>query len=121
MRNYLYIFGTILFTVYGQLITKWQVTKAGSLPTDSTERMWFLLRLILNPWVISSLVAAFVAFLFWVVAMTKFELSHAYPFMSLSFLLVLVFSGVFLDEVISWPKLIGVGLIMGGIMVASRG
>ena len=79
MRNYLYIFGTIMFTVYGQLVTKWQVTKAGSLPTESKGQAWFLLRLIFNPWVLSCLMAAFLAFLCWVAAMTKFELSYAYP------------------------------------------
>jgi multidrug transporter EmrE-like cation transporter len=121
MRNYLYIFGTIFFTVYGQLITKWQVTKAGPLPTDSTERMWFLLRVVVNPWVISSLAAAFLAFLFWVFAMTKFDLSHAYPFTSLAFLLVMIFSGVFLHEPITLLKILGTILIMAGIIVGSNG
>jgi multidrug transporter EmrE-like cation transporter len=119
--SYLYILGTVFFTVYGQLIIKWQVTMAGSLPVEPSGRILFLFRLIVNPWVISSLVAAFLAFLSWTMAMTKFDLSHAYPFTSLSFLLVLIFSGAFLGETIGWPKLIGVGLIMAGIVVTSRG
>jgi multidrug transporter EmrE-like cation transporter len=119
VRNYLYIFGTVLFTVYGQLIVKWQVGKSGSLPTDSMERAWFLLRFVLNPWILSSLLAAFFAFLCWVAAMTKFELSYAYPFTSLAFLLVLMLSGTFLHETITMPKLLGTALIVIGIAVAS--
>jgi len=119
MRYYLYIFGTIIFTVYGQLVTKWQVAKAGSLPNESMERAWFLLRLVFNPWVLSCLMAAFLAFLCWVAAMTKFELSYAYPFTSLAFLLVLMLSGAFLHEPITVPKLLGTALIMIGIVVAS--
>jgi multidrug transporter EmrE-like cation transporter len=107
MRNYLYIFGSILFTVYGQLVTKWQ--------------MQFLFDLILNPWIISSLGAAFLAFLCWIVAMSKFELSYAYPFTSLAFVVVLILSGVLLRESITFHKLLGTALIIGGIIIASRG
>ena len=119
--GYLYIFGTILFTVYGQIIIKWQVSNAGAFPVDVSEKIWFLLRLTLNPWVISSLVCAFLAFLCWMAAMTKFELSHAYPFMSLSFVFVLVLSGLFFHESITLPKLLGVLLIMAGIIVGAQG
>ena len=88
--DYLYILGAILFTVYGQVVIKWQVSNAGAFPGDAAEKMWFLLRLAVNPWVISSLCGAFLAFLCWMVAMTKFDLSYAYPFMSLSFVFVLM-------------------------------
>ena len=119
--GYLYIFGTILFTVYGQIIIKWQVSNAGAFPEDAAEKIWFLLRLAVNPWVISSLCCAFLAFLCWMAAMTKFELSYAYPFMSLSFVFVLVLSGFFFHESITLPKLLGVLLIMAGIIVGAQG
>jgi multidrug transporter EmrE-like cation transporter len=118
--GYLYIFGTIFFTVYGQLVTRWQVARAGAFPVELTEKIWFLFRLVLNPWVISSLAAAFLAFLCWVAAMTKFELSHAYPFMSLAFVLVLGLSAVFFREAITVPKVLGMALIVAGIIVGSQ-
>lgn len=121
MKNYMYIFGTILLTVFGQLILKWQVSKAGSFPKGSTEQMKFFLRLILNPWIMSSLAAAFLAFLCWAFVMSKFELSRAYPFTSLAFLLVLLLSGALFGESITLPKLFGTALIVAGIIVASRG
>ena len=33
--NYVYVFLTILLTVYGQIIIKWQVTKAGGAPINT--------------------------------------------------------------------------------------
>ncbi len=119
--GYLYIFGTILFTVYGQIIIKWQVSNAGAFPVDAVGKMWFLLRLTLNPLVISSLCCAFLAFLCWMAAMTKFDLSYAYPFMSLSFVLVLIFSALFFHEPVTMAKILGVMLIMAGIAVGVRG
>jgi multidrug transporter EmrE-like cation transporter len=119
--NHLYIALTIIFTVYGQIIIKWQVASAGPLPSGLVERGLFLFNLLLNPWIISGFVAAFLAAMAWMAAMTKFDLSYAYPFMSLAFIFVLVLSGVFFQETVTVPKVIGMALIVAGIVVGSQG
>ncbi|SEH05457.1 4-amino-4-deoxy-L-arabinose-phosphoundecaprenol flippase subunit ArnF [Candidatus Venteria ishoeyi] len=53
--------------------------------------------------------------------MTKFELSYAYPFMSASFVLVFLISVILFQESITMYKVIGLGLIIIGIFVSSRG
>ena len=117
--DYLYIFGTILFTVYGQLVLKWQISQAGSLPMALVDKIIFLLRQFGNLWILSGFAAAVVAALCWMAAMTTFELSYAYPFMSLSFILVLVFSAVFLHEAVTVSKALGILLIVAGLVVGS--
>jgi multidrug transporter EmrE-like cation transporter len=119
--DYIYIFATILLTVYGQLVVKWQVAKAGALPNLLSERALFLLHLVLNPWIISGVGAGFFALLCWLVAMTKFELSYAYPFMSLAFVLVFFLSALLFHEAMTAPKALGVALVVTGIIIASRG
>lgn len=104
--SYFYILITILLTVYGQIIIKWQVMQAGALPLDAPEKMVFLFRLFLNPWVISAFVAALMASISWMAAMTMFQLSHAYPFMSATFVLVLILSSLVFHEPVTWPKLL---------------
>jgi uncharacterized membrane protein len=54
-------------------------------------------------------------------AMTKFDLSHAYPFMSLNFALVFLLSGWLLSEPMAMQKTIGIGLIIRGTLVVARG
>lgn len=119
--RYFYIFGTIFFTVYGQLILKWEMAKVGPLPGHLLEKIWFLMGMFSNPWIVSSFLSAFAAGVFWMAAMTKFQLSHAYPFMSLSFVLVILFSGFFFHEAITLPKILGVLLIVTGIIVGAQG
>jgi multidrug transporter EmrE-like cation transporter len=119
--NYLYIALTIIFTVYGQVIIKWQAGLAGALPEGGGDKLLFLLRLILNPWVMSGFFVAFFASLTWMAAMTKFPLSHAYPFMSLAFVLVMFLSALFFQEPLSWPKVVGMALIVAGIGIGSQG
>lgn len=118
--GFVYIFLTIFFTVYGQLIIKWQVGQAGEFPSDSGEKALFLARLLLNPWVISGFASAFLASLAWMAAMTQFELSFAYPFMSLSFVIVMFLSVLFFAEVLSWNKLVGTSIILIGLFIVTR-
>jgi len=119
--SYAYILLTILLTVYGQIAIKWQVLKAGALPEDSAEKLAFLFQLLLNPWIISAFAAAFLASVCWMAAMTKLQLSHAYPFMGLTFVLVMLASGYFFQEPISTLKIIGVSLVIIGLIVGSQG
>jgi multidrug transporter EmrE-like cation transporter len=121
IMNFLYILATVLFTVYGQLVVKWQVAQAGAYPLATSERLIFLLKLLLNPWIISGVAAGFLALLCWMIAMTRFDLSYAYPFMSLAFVFVLILSAIFFHETVTMPKMIGVMLIVAGIIIGSRG
>jgi multidrug transporter EmrE-like cation transporter len=119
--SYVYILITIILTVYGQLVVKWQVSLAGAFPASSWDKILFVGKLFINPWVMSSMAAALLAGAAWVAAITKLNLSHAYPFMGLTFVLVLILSGVFFGESMNWQKTVGVLLIMSGIALSSQG
>jgi len=119
--SYAYLASAILLMVYCQLVLKWQVTGAGALPDDAADKVWFLVRLLLNPWVVSALAAAFLAALSWMAALTKLDLSHAYPIMSLSFVLVALASAWLLQEPLTGLKIAGVALICLGVAIGSQG
>jgi multidrug transporter EmrE-like cation transporter len=121
ITNHLYILLTIIFTVYGQIVIKWQVKLAGALPQDNIEKFQYIIKLLLNPWIISSFTFAFLAALTWMVAMTKFSLSYAYPFMSLAFVLVMFLSAIFFKEPITIGKSVSMGFIVLGIIVGAKG
>lgn len=119
--DYLYIFATIGFTVYGQLILKWRIAKFGSMPTVFFEKIKFIFLLLLDPVILSGFIAAFLASLAWMAAMTKFDLSYAYPFISFNFVVVLLLSSWLLHEPLTLLKIVGVCLILLGTIVATRG
>lgn len=120
MKNYFYIAATIALTVYGQLVLKWRVSGAGDLPVAFSGKLAYLFRLLFDPFVMSTIISVFLASLCWMMALSKFELSHAYPFMSAAFVMVIFLSALFFNESISWQKLIGLLLIVAGIVVTSR-
>jgi multidrug transporter EmrE-like cation transporter len=117
--GYFYIFLTIAFTVYGQLVLKWRMSMKGQLPTAFTDKMAFMLNAYLDPWVLSGFAVAFFASMTWAMAMTKFQLSQAYPFMSLSYVLVFIISVLVFNETITLNKLLGYLFIVIGIIVLS--
>jgi len=119
--SYAYVILTVLLTVYGQIAIKWQVIAAGPFPADPGEKIAFLLRLLLNPWVLSALAAGLLASVSWMAAMTRLELSHAYPFMSLAFILVMVCSAWFFNEPVTPLKVAGIALVVLGLAVGSQG
>lgn len=118
--GYVYILMTVLFTVYGQLIIRWQVSKAGVMPAAAGARVLFLLHMLLNLWVLSGFVAALIAALAWMAALTKFNLSFAYPFMSLSFVIVLALSALLFGEPLTPHKIVGMALVIVGLFISSR-
>jgi len=111
---------TLAFTVYGQLVLKWQMSGVGPLPAGGVDKLVFLLRQFLNPWVFSGFVSAFLASLAWMAAMTRFDLGYAYPFMSLAFIVVMLFGVAFLGEGLVAGKVIGTLLVMIGLAVIAR-
>lgn len=119
--GYFYIFGTIFFTVYGQLILKWRMSTIGIiLPNEFLDKVIFLFKLVFDPFIFSGFASAFIASFFWMVAMTKFELSYAYPFMSGAFVLVFILSVIFFNEVVTWQKILGLTFIVIGIIITSK-
>lgn len=116
-----FILSTILFTVYSQLIMRWQVGSAGAVPDDTPGKFLFVLRLFLNPWVLSGIIATFLAGVSWMLAMTKFEISYAYPFVSLNYIIVMIAGFAFFGENVSVTKIIGSIVVVIGIVVIAKG
>jgi len=56
----------------------------------------------------------------WLVVLSKVSLSFAYPFVSLTYVLILLFDRFALDQPVSLVRWAGVALIIGGILLISR-
>lgn len=118
--GHVYILLTLLFTVYGQLVLKWQMAGAGPLPDAAADKFVFLLRQFLNPWIISGFASAFLASLAWMAAMTRFDLNYAYPFMSLAFIIVMLLTVALFDEQLTLQRMAGTAMVVAGLIVMTR-
>ena len=121
MNSYLYILGTLFFTVYGQIVLKWRLSNLNVvLPDSFFDKAIYLFKLIFDPFIFSGFFSAFIASLFWMAAMTKFEITVAYPFMSIAPALVFVIGILLLGEEFTMGKLIGLFLIVVGSLITVK-
>ena len=56
----------------------------------------------------------------WIVVLSKTSLSFAYPFVSITYVVILLFDGWVLHEGVPGLRWVGVALIIAGILVVSR-
>lgn len=117
--GYLYILLTILLTVYGQIVLKWRLNQLDALPELFTAKLAFLLKAVFDPFIFSSFFAAFLGSLTWMATLKEFELSKAYPFMSLSFVCVLIVGYWLFEETVTVQKVGGSVLIIVGVFLIS--
>lgn len=120
MIVYVYISFMLIAVVSGQLVLKHGLSRLGEMPTKAGDGAAFLFRALLNPMVILSLALAFIAALAWIAAVSKVELSFAYPFTSLGYIFVLILSSLIFKEQIPAMRWIGVFIIGIGVFVVSR-
>ena len=119
--GHIFIFLTVIFTVYGQLIIKQQVTGLTDVPSGIGAVPYFIEQILRKPLLLSGFISAFAASLCWMAALTRFDLNYAYPFMSLNFVLVAGLSYYFFNDEMSLVMVLGLALICGGVILVARG
>jgi undecaprenyl phosphate-alpha-L-ara4N flippase subunit ArnE len=110
-RNYVILIACVLAIGSGQILFKLSAQKM-----RSELAIWDLLR---TPEFIAALVIYGIATLGWVSQLRKVNLSVAYPFMSLSFVVVPVASAILLREPIGARYWLGVALIVAGLAIGN--
>ena len=119
MGALLSIITSIVLGVVGQLFIKQGLRSLGGL-NFSGGLISSYLKIFVSPFIAVGLSVYFLGVFFWLYALSKVELSFAYPFVSLSYVLVLLFSWVFLGEQISLVRWAGVVIICLGVVLISK-
>lgn len=116
----LFILVTIVFTVVGQLLVKQGMREVSTGLSQGADTTQLIVRALINWKVVLGLGSAVVAALSWMVAVSRSDLSFAYPFMGLPIVLVLALSGTLFGEVVPITRWLGVGVVCVGLLIAAR-
>ena len=121
------LIGAILVSVtlsaVGQLMLKHGmnlVTDHGVRPLQFSDPLDALRRVIVNWSVWAGLVIFMLSAAVWLIVLSKVSLSFAYPFVSVTYILILLFDRFALGQSVSGVRWAGVALIIGGIVLISR-
>lgn len=114
-----YLLAYIVFTVSSQLIVRWCVGGAGSL-APGADRIGFVLGLLLTPWIWVAFACTFLAGVAWMLTLSRLDLTYAFPFTGVTFLIIL-FAGAFVfGEHLSLGRIAGTLLVVAGLIVVVR-
>lgn len=116
------IYFLILFSVsasaVAQLLLKIGMSRP-SIQEMSTDAGWVasLIKLSQNYCVVGGLGLYFFGALIWLKVLAKVELSFAYPFVGLGFVLTMIFGKLFLGDAISLQRFLGTCFVIVGVLL----
>lgn len=110
------ILTSVVFAGSGQLIFKAALNDIGTLTLEFSA----LIDLATSPLLLLGLAVFGLSALLWLIALMRAELSFAYPFLSLSYVIVLLGGALLFSEQITLPRLLGFGLIITGLVIVAR-
>lgn len=118
MNTIIVILIGILFASLGQVFWKIGMNSMGAIEKFSIPG---ILSMFFNPVVLIGLFMYGLSTIFWLIALSQKDLSYVYPFVSLTFIIVLFLSYFVLKEQIGTARIIGTTIIIIGLMVVVRG
>lgn len=112
---------SVMTSVLGQTTIKLGVSQPGSNGLSIGDPTALLTTIVQSPLVLSGLVLYGIGALAWIVVLSRLDLSLAYPFVALNFVLITIISKYALAEPIPTVRWIGIGFIAIGILLIARG
>jgi drug/metabolite transporter (DMT)-like permease len=119
MQYWWLILISVLSGVAGQTVIKIGVSRPGA--PEAADGLLSLLTMIMrSPLVLLGLVLYGIGALAWIAVLSRVDLSIAYPFLALNFILVTLSSQFFLGESVPGLRWLGVLIICSGIFLVAR-
>ena len=97
-----------------------QVTNQGEIPLSLRDPVTLVKRVVLNASVWAGLLTFVASASVWLIVLSRTSLSFAYPFASLTYVLILLFDRFVLKQPITALRYGGVALIIAGLLLISR-
>jgi multidrug transporter EmrE-like cation transporter len=119
MESWWLIAISVVVSVLGQTIIKVGVSQP-RIVTETAIWMKPIAMIVQSPLVMFGLVLYAIGALAWILVLSKMNLSYAYPFLALNFVLITVMGRVVLHEPVPTMRWFGLGFIIIGILIVSR-
>ena len=121
MQKYIpLILAVVVTNAMSQLLLKQGMVRIGTFEFTSTGISSTLPRVLLSPYVIGGLLTLIFSMGLHLLALSRVDISFAYPFLSVSYVIVLVAGYFLFGEAISMYRIAGVALICAGTVLIAQ-
>ncbi len=117
MNPFVLICGAVCLGVVGQLLMKNGMNQVGAIDRLGLAT---LIRVFSNLWVLLGFASYGLSSVIYLMALSKLDLSVAYPMIGLGYVLVVLFSWLLLREPVSAVRWLGTLLIVAGVWLVGR-
>jgi drug/metabolite transporter (DMT)-like permease len=114
-----FILVAVMLAVAGQLLLKTGLNLLGNMSFSSGIVASYI-KIFISPYVILGILAYFGSLCLWLYTLSKVNLSFAYPFVAISYVLVILSSRLILGETVPMLRWVGVMVICCGVILVSR-
>lgn len=116
MSPFVFIAFSTIFGICGQLLLKRGMNGI----SVTVNGLGMIQQMVFSPWVISGLLVYGTGVIFWLLALSNFELSYVYPFASLSYIGIIIGSYFLFKERITMMRVLGIAVIIAGVLIISQ-
>ncbi len=118
--TFLMILTGVLLNAAAQLLLKAGTNSLGVLSLNGQALIHTALRIGLEPHIIAGLGCYVISVGVWIFALSRVEVSMAYPMLSIGYVVNALAAWYLFGEVLSTPRLLGIGTIILGVFLVSR-
>ena len=121
MKNIFILIFSILISSFAHLFLKKGVS--GSRFEDLINEGFYSLfiYIISNPWIVGGMFLHGCALVVWLFALSRVDISFAYPFLALGYVIISIMAWLWLGETVTATRMMGMLIIITGLVVLSRG
>ncbi|MES0883045.1 EamA family transporter [Roseibium sp. SCP14] len=116
-----FILFTVLTNAAAQIMLKYGMTQIGGFETLSSNIVIKLFQVVFTPFVFLGLCTFVISMASHLYVLSKVELSFAYPFLSLAYVVVAVYAYFIFQEDLNVMRILGIGLICVGTVFIAQG
>ena len=110
-----------LIAASGQFLLKSGMSQVGPITgADLSRPFALLLRVFSTPLILMAIPLYVAGFLTWLIVLSKLDLSYAYSFLAVTYVLVPLLSWLFLGEQVPTMRWIGIAVICIGLVIVGR-
>jgi len=110
----------VLLNAAAQLLLKAGTNVLGNLTISGEEIVSTALRVGTNPYIAGGLACYVLSVGIWIVALSRVEVSVAYPMLSIGYIVNALAAWHLFGESLSAQKLVGIGVIIVGVYLVAR-
>ncbi len=122
MVNWLMVLGYVILNSFGALAIKSTLNKLGEIKLVSIKSIFFyFVELFKSPLGLIGFFAIFLSAFTWMAALSRMEISLAYPAaVALNFMVVVILGLILFGETFTLTKIVGIILVFIGVFFLSR-